>query len=106
MSTNWKPCGNKILVAMDKVEEVTKSGIVLPGQKTERDAMAQMTGTLVAAGSCAWADQPAPWAVVGDKVKFAKYAGYLHDEGDGNLYRVMHDLDIVMVFPQGGNDDN
>lgn len=97
----WKPCGNKILVQMDKMEEVTKGGIVLPTQKTERDEMSQMVGTLIAVGDCAWKDQPALWARVGDRVKFAKYAGFLHEE-DGVKYRVMHDLDIVMVLPQGG----
>lgn len=97
--SNWKPCGNKILVQMPKVEEVSKGGIVIPHQKTERDSMAQMEGTLVAVGDCAWADQPSPWAQVGDRVKFARYAGYLHQEGDVD-YRVMHDLDIVMVLPE------
>jgi chaperonin GroES len=102
MSTNWKPCGNKILVQMDKVEEVSKGGIFIPTQKTEKDAMSQMVGTLIAVGNCAWEDQPYPWAKVGDRVKFAKYAGYLHtEEGDDTLYRVMHDLDIVMVLPNG-----
>jgi co-chaperonin GroES (HSP10) len=100
--TKWKPCGNKILVEMDPVEEVTKGGIVIPGQKTERDAMAQMVGTIVAVGDCAWGDQPHKWAKPGDKVKFAKYAGFLHkEEGSDTLYRVMHDLDIVMVLPKG-----
>lgn len=96
----WKPCGNKILVEMDRVEEVSAGGIVIPRQKTERDEMSQMIGTLVAVGDCAWKDQPSLWARVGDRVKFAKYAGYLHEEGD-TKYRVMHDLDIVMVLPQG-----
>lgn len=104
--SNWKPCGNKILVAMDKVEEKSAGGIVLPGMKTERDAMAQMIGTLVAVGDCAWGDQPFRWARPGDKVKFAKYAGYLHtEEGDDTLYRVMHDLDIIMVLPKENNDE-
>jgi|ERR1700674_344123 len=103
--SKWKPCGNKILVLMDPVEEVTKGGIVIPGTKTERDAMGQMVGTVVAVGSCAWADQPAPWARVGDRVKFAKYAGFLHqEEGSTDMYRVMHDLDIVMVLPKNSHD--
>lgn len=104
--SNWKPCGNKILVKMDRVEEVSKGGIVLPGVKTERDSMAQMVGTIVAVGPMAWADQSVAWAKPGDKVKFAKYAGYLHtEEGDDSLYRVMHDLDIVMVLPQGESNE-
>lgn len=98
MSTNlWQPCGNKILVQMDKAEEKVGS-IYMPPPKVERDEMSQMIGTLVAVGSCAWADQPSAWAKVGDRVKFAKYAGYLHEE-DGIKYRIMHDLDIVMVLP-------
>jgi chaperonin GroES len=102
-ATKWKPCGNKILVQMDKVEEVTSGGIVLPRQKAERDEMSQMIGTLIAVGPCAWADQPKEWAHVGDRVKFAKFAGFLHkEEGDDTPYRVMHDLDVVMVLPQGG----
>lgn len=104
MSTNWKPCGNKILVQMDKVEEVSKGGIFIPTPKVEREQMSQMIGTLVAVGNCAWGDQPAPWAKVGDRVKFAKYAGYIHEEGEIQ-YRIMHDLDIVMVFPQGEQDE-
>jgi co-chaperonin GroES (HSP10) len=102
--SEWSPCGNKILVQMDRVEEMSKGGIVIPHQKTERDEMSQMVGTLVAVGNCAWGDQPAPWARVGDRVKFAKYAGYLHEEG-AVKYRVMHDLDIVMVLPKGKNDE-
>lgn len=104
-ATKWNPCGNKILVQMDKVEEVTSGGLIIPRQKTERDEMSQMVGTLVAVGNCAWGDQPAPWAQIGDRVKFAKYAGFLHDDGDGLMYRVMHDLDIVMVLPQGESNE-
>lgn len=101
--TSWKPCGNKILVQMDKVDEVNPGGkIHIPRQVTERDEMSQMVGTLVAVGECAWADQPHVWARVGDRVKFAKYAGFLHkEEGSDTPYRVMHDLDVVMVLPKG-----
>lgn len=107
MSTNqtkWLPCGNKILIQMDRVEEVTSGGIVIPRQKTERDEMSQMIGTVIAVGPDAWADQSHTWAKPGDRVKFAKYAGFLHEEGD-TKYRVMHDLDIVMVFPQETQDE-
>lgn len=97
MQTDWKPTGNKILVEMEKVENVTKGGIVLPESKTEREEMSAMVGTIVAAGPMAWADQSVPWAKVGDKVKFAKFAGFLHKE-NGRNFRVMHDLDIVMVL--------
>ena len=97
MKTNWKPCGDKILVMMEKVEEVSQGGIILPQEKQERDKMSQMVGTIVAVGPNAWADQPTIWAEVGDRVKFAKFAGFIHEE-NGIRYRVMHDLDIVMVL--------
>lgn len=100
--TMWKPCGNKILVQMDKAEKVSKGGIILGTHtQSERDDMAQMVGTIVAVGPNAWADQPTIWAKVGDRVKFAKYAGFVHSEGEGDdtiKYRVMHDLDVVMVL--------
>ena len=95
--TQWKPCGNKILVQMDQVEKYSAGGIALPTMKTERDEMTQMIGTIVAVGPNAWADQPTIWAKPGDRVKFAKFAGFVHEEG-GTKYRVMHDLDIVMVL--------
>jgi chaperonin GroES len=104
--SNWKPCGNKILVQMDKIEEKSAGGIIMPSRKVEREEMSQMVGTLVAVGNCAWGDQPHPWAKPGDRVKFAKYAGFLHDDdGDGHSYRVMHDLDIVMVLPKENKDE-
>ena len=102
MTTMWKPCGNKILVKMDKVESVSKGGIILgTASQTAREDMSQMVGTIVATGPGAWADQPTIWAKVGDRVKFAKFAGYVHTEGEGEsqvTYRVMHDLDVVMVL--------
>lgn len=108
----WTPTGNKILVRVDPVEEVSKGGIVIApkGEIGERAEMQQMTGTIVAVGPLAWADQRlsdfdgnrghAPWAKVGDRVKFTKFAGYLHEEESepGVKYRVMHDLDLVMVY--------
>jgi co-chaperonin GroES (HSP10) len=101
--SDWKPCGNKILVQMDKVEDINPGGVIaIPKPRVERDEMSQMIGTLVAVGNCAWGDQPKPWAKPGDRVKFAKYAGFLHEE-DGVKYRVMHDLDVVMVLPSGGS---
>lgn len=106
MSTaNWKPCGNKILVEMDKMEEINPGGLIaIPQEFLKRTEMSQMIGTLVAVGGCAWADQPAVWAKVGDRVKFAKFAGFLHEE-DGVQYRIMHDLDIVMVLPKENDND-
>lgn len=102
MSTNWKPVGNKILVLMDKAETVTKSGIVIAaGTFEDRAEMAQMRGTVIALGPNAYHDQPEAWVRPGDKVMIAKYAGYLHNEGDPKSptrYRIIHDLDVLAVL--------
>lgn len=105
MTTKWKPSGNKILVLMDKIETTTKSGIVIvaPGTLNERAEMGQMDGTVVALGPLAYHDQPFPWLKVGDRVKVTKFGGWLHNEGE-DKYRVIHDLDVIMVL-KGGNDE-
>ena len=71
------------------VEEKTEGGIIMYSKQEDmtRDQFAQTIGTIVAVGSTAWkaydrfnpvtGDELAdwkPWAAVGDKVLFAKYA--------------------------------
>jgi len=95
--TNWKPTGNKIMVLMDKTEEVSSGGIILHKTTTSRDEMAQMEGTVVAMGPLAYNDQGETWVHVGDRVKIQKFAGWLHEDGE-DKYRVLHDLDVIMVL--------
>jgi len=100
--TKWQPAGNKILVQCDSIENKSKGGIILhaPGTLLDRQEMKQMLGTVIAMGPLAYKDQGVDWVKVGDRVKFTQYAGYLHtEEGDEETkYRVMHDLDVVMVY--------
>lgn len=100
MTTNWLPTGNKILVRVTPVEKKTASGIIIHETTTERQEMSQMDGTIVALGPLAYKDQGTDWVKVGDQVKFSKFAGYLHEE-NGVKYRVMHDLDVIMVLAKG-----
>jgi co-chaperonin GroES (HSP10) len=99
MTTKWKPSGNKVLVLMDKAETTTKSGIIIaaPGTLEGRAEMQQMEGVIVDMGPTAYHDQKTPWAQVGDRVRIAKFAGWLFEDGDVK-YRVLHDLDIMMVL--------
>lgn len=97
MTTNWHPTGNKIMVLMDKAETVSPGGIVLHRETTNRDEMSQMEGTVVEMGPRAYDDQGTAWIKVGDRVKIQKFAGWLHEEG-GDKYRVVHDLDVIMVM--------
>jgi chaperonin GroES len=96
-----RPLDNRVLVKPDNVETVTKGGIILID--TEKEQMAQVRGTLIAAGVNAWAEAAAtsPEFVMpspGTRVLIAKYGGIQIDGDDGEKYRIMNDLDITAVL--------
>ena len=92
-----KPLGRTVLIRPYEVEKVTKGGIVIPNQISERDEMAETRATVIEVGACAWDDEPMPRAVAGDKVLFAKYAGKVCiGPLDGVSYRVVNDRDIFL----------
>jgi len=90
------PCGWRVLVKPQEVKEVSKGGIILTTDATkEREQMGNTTGIVVSMGEQCFADEPAPWCKVGDKIIFAKYAGLLYRGKDGNQYRMINDKDIT-----------
>lgn len=92
-----KPLGRAVLVRPDVVEEKTAGGILLPTQSREKGQLAEQRATVVEVGQYAWADEPTPRAAPGDRILFAKWAGYqATGPGDGQLYRVVNDSDIFM----------
>jgi co-chaperonin GroES (HSP10) len=79
---------------MDKVEEVSKGGIVLARTQTEREQGSAVIGTVIEVGPDAWFDKPShEWAKKGDRVMIAKFAGAAIDE----LYRFVNDEDILGI---------
>ena len=93
--------GYRVLVKPDNIETVTDSGIVLVvDEKVE--AAAQQTGTLVGVGHTAWQSSTLPqlpWANIGDRVLFSKYAGrVIIDPVTGDDFLVMNDEDIICVI--------
>lgn len=79
----YNPAGHRVIVRPDPVEEVSEGGIVvmMPSDVAQEQA-GQVQGTLVAVGPNAWKafDDGHPWAQVGDKVVYSKYAGrYMKD---------------------------
>lgn len=86
-----------MLILPEQVEEVSAGGIVLPEITQEREAMAQMYGTVIALGSHCFSGEPEPWCKVGDKVVFAIYAGQIFKGNDGKRYRLIRDKEIVAV---------
>lgn len=91
------PTGGHLLVMPDKVEERTKGGIILPQETRDKEQTAATVGTLIAAGSGAWADidDGSPWAIVGDRVSYARYAGVSMLGQDNETYILINDNDVL-----------
>ena len=112
------PCGDRVLIKPDEIEEKTEGGIIIPDTVNEVHAMAQSIGTFVAAGpdayvhSVTWDRQgqvierrgySESFAKPGDRVAFAKYGGLQVNGKDGKSYRIMNDEDITAVVEEGVN---
>lgn len=93
-----RPVEFKILIEPEEIEEVSQGGIVLPGKTTEREAMAQVKGKLVAFGGNAFEDWEGRVPEVGDTVYFAKYAGYVVKGADGKEMRLCNDKDVAAII--------
>lgn len=95
-----KPCGHRVLIKCDEVDEKTSGGLYLAVETKERRANEQIFGTLVAIGENAWKafDEGKPWAKVGDRVTFAKYGGFtIEDPVTKEKLRLLNDEDICAV---------
>ena len=90
------PCGWRVLIKPQEINEVSKGGIILTTEITkEREQMGNTTGIVIAMGTQCYADEPEPWCQLGDKVIFAKYAGLVYLGKDGNQYRMVNDKDVT-----------
>lgn len=98
-TSGMHPKGQKLLVRPEEVEGVTKSGIVIPIQATEKEAMAQMYGRMVEDSVTPWPDNEI-WAKAGDRVVFAKYSGLLFRGDDGVEYRIIARKDLVATIDE------
>lgn len=93
-----EPSGHRVLIKPEIVEEKTAGGIILTPATKDRDQQATMRGEVVAIGVNAWKafDDGSPWAAVGDRVIFRKYAGEVIKEQESE-FRVVNDEDILCV---------
>ena len=91
------PTGGHLLVLPDKVEEKTEGGIYLPDTARDKEQAAATSGVLIAVGDSAWADldDGSPWAIVGDRVTYGRYAGVTLTGKDGVNYVLLNDNDIL-----------
>ena len=83
--------------------------IVLPDSVQGRMAMVDNRAVVVAVGPSAWSDEPAPRALVGDRVLVTKFAGFqAKGPRDGEIYRLVNDRDIFckITHEEGENVPN
>ena len=104
-----KPCGYRVVIKPDPIEEVSKGGIVIAtdyeGRK-QRERAGQIFGTLVAIGPSAWKDEGENWAEVGDRVMYSKYSGKtLKDEDTEETVVIVNDTDIIAIVEKTVEDD-
>lgn len=93
------PVGDRILILPEAVDEKSAGGIVLSHNTREREEMAQVKAKVIAVGPTAWADvRGGSWAKPGDTIGISKWAGAIYEGRDGLKYRVINDVDVVVVF--------
>ncbi len=97
-----EPCGHFLLVEIEKVEEVTPSGLILVKGQREREQQSSCDGVIIAIGPDAWFDKKTRWANIGDKILIEKYAGFVIDSekyGYGDrVLRLVNDEQVKAVI--------
>ena len=84
-----KPLGKRVLIKQVEQEEVTKSGIVLPGTASKEKPI---TGEVIAVG------KDVEDVKAGDKVMFEKYTGTEVKDGDDSF--LILDIDNVLAITE------
>lgn len=95
-----KPVGHRVLIKPDELETETETGIVYR-LDTKQERGGQIFGTIIDIGPNAWKafDDGEPWAKVGDRVAYARYAGKgITDPVTKEEYVILNDDDIVGVI--------
>lgn len=84
-----KPLGKRVLIKQVEQEEVTKSGIVLPGTASKEKPI---TGEVIAVG------KDVEDVKAGDKVIFEKYTGTEVKDGDNSF--LILDIENVLAITE------
>lgn len=79
----------------DTERAANRAGIVLAEAFEKQNRQAVDTGTVLDIGPIAWRDYGGePWVAVGDKIVYARHAGYAVGEGADKIF-VINDEDVV-----------
>lgn len=105
---NIKPCGWRVLVEVDEVEQTSKGGIVLSTpQEKNREQMGHDIGRVIEVGptaylGCRGCESHLNWGFeIGDRVEFRRYDGKLSAFDESGRFRYINDVDIVGVLKDG-----
>jgi co-chaperonin GroES (HSP10) len=89
-----EPLGYKLLIALPKIQDKTKGGIIRPQTLSDMEQTASIIGKVVKVGPDAYTDKDrypnGPWSKVGDWVLFRSYSGTRFKNGD-QQYRLIND---------------
>lgn len=100
-----KPKGYKVLIAVPKMEERTKGGIIRPDMLRDAETTATMYGNVIDMGDLAYADKDkfptGPYCQVGDWVLFRSYSG-TRFKINGEEFRLINDdtIEAVVADPR------
>ncbi len=91
------PTGGHVLILPDPIERTTAAGIVIPDTVADKEQAAATSGRIIAIGPSAWADidNGMPWAKLGDRVSYPRYAGVTMTGNDEINYVLINDNDIL-----------
>jgi co-chaperonin GroES (HSP10) len=99
-----QPCEYKVIIRPEEIDETDPvlkrakaAGIEIAHDTKDRERMAQIKGTLVAAGGNAFEDWRGAIPKPGDVVYYAKYAGINIKGADGAEYRLCNDKDLSAI---------
>lgn len=95
------PTGYRILVAPKEVEEKTKGGIVIPGERVDKENDASIVFCVLKLGSDAYADKAkfpdGAWCKEGDWIILSSYAGTRFGV-HGMEFRIINDDTVLAVI--------
>lgn len=92
-----KPLFDRVVILPEQKENVTSSGIILPGSSQEMPQIGKIIA--VGDGESLELDRVKMKVKVGDKVLYNKYAGS-EIKLDGKTYIIMRQIDLVGVIDE------
>lgn len=99
------PMGSRVLVKIEKLEEKTEGGIILPHETLDKEGEASQIATIIDLGAASFTnglgDLPDEWKIkpeVGAKIILERYQGVRIQGIDKEEYRLVSDKQILAIL--------